>query len=176
MNIIIGLAYLYSVVSMTTDFTFAILPAFVIWNLQLQMRAKIAVLVLMTMGCIASAAVVVRFAYLPNLKDPDFLWATIDVAIWSTVEMGLAVAAASLATLRPLFKIVRLATQGTKLTNPPTLTLSLPTGEPGDTNNASEDRIYITSDIVLGDSFPARRSELQFGVQSKAYAEPRGKT
>lgn len=48
----------------------------------------------------------VRFAYLPRFRDPDFLWATTDIAIWSTVEQGLAVAAGSMATLRPLVKLI----------------------------------------------------------------------
>lgn len=52
MNIIMALAYVYSAFSVITDFTFAILPAFVIWNLQLKMRAKFALIVLVTMGCL----------------------------------------------------------------------------------------------------------------------------
>jgi hypothetical protein len=47
---------------------------------------------------------VVRFAYVEDFKDPDFLWATVDIAIWSTTEQGLAITAGSLATLRPLLK------------------------------------------------------------------------
>jgi hypothetical protein len=37
----------------------------------------------------------------------DFLWATADCAIWSTVEPGIGIAAASIATLRPLVQLVR---------------------------------------------------------------------
>ncbi|KAI1848019.1 hypothetical protein JX265_002024 [Neoarthrinium moseri] len=105
-EVIIGLAYLYSSCSVITDFTFALLPAWIIVGLQLKRRTKIALIPLMAMGCVASGAVVVRFAYLPRFRDPDFLWATVDIAIWSTVEQGLAVAAGSLATLRPLIKLV----------------------------------------------------------------------
>lgn len=36
----------------------------------------------------------------------EFLYATVDVAIWSTCETGLGIAASSAATLRPLFRIV----------------------------------------------------------------------
>ena len=49
---------------------------------------------------------VVRLAFFHTLSDPDFLWATVDVAIWSTVEEGLAITAGSLATLHPLLRIV----------------------------------------------------------------------
>jgi len=48
----------------------------------------------------------VRLAFLHKFSDPDFLWATLDIAIWSTVEQGLAITAGSLATLRPLMRIV----------------------------------------------------------------------
>jgi hypothetical protein len=43
-------------------------------------------------------------AYVMDFKDPDFLWATLDIAIWSDVEQGLAITAGSLATLRPLYR------------------------------------------------------------------------
>ncbi|KAI0151477.1 hypothetical protein BJ166DRAFT_536154 [Pestalotiopsis sp. NC0098] len=105
-EVIIGLAYLYSACSVITDFTFALLPAWIIMGLQLHKRTKFALIPLMAMGCVASAAVVCRFAYLTRFRDPDFLWATLDIAIWSTVEQGLAIAAGSLATLRPLLRLV----------------------------------------------------------------------
>ena len=72
----------------------------------------------------ASIAVAVRFAYIHNFKNPDFLcksymlsllcWshllnyigATLDIAIWSCAEQGLAVIAGCLATLRPLVRFM----------------------------------------------------------------------
>lgn len=45
-------------------------------------------------------------AFVMDFKNPDFLWATVDVAIWSDVEQGLAITAGSLATLRPLWRQV----------------------------------------------------------------------
>ncbi|KAL1611915.1 hypothetical protein SLS60_000137 [Paraconiothyrium brasiliense] len=58
------------------------------------------------MGCIASAAVVARVPYMKNFRSRDFLWETTDIAIWSTVEQGLAITAGSLATIRPLFQLI----------------------------------------------------------------------
>jgi hypothetical protein len=54
----------------------------------------------------ASAAVIVRLAYVPTFRDPDFLYATVPIAIWSEVEMSLAITAGSLPTLRPLYRVV----------------------------------------------------------------------
>ncbi|KAJ8106098.1 hypothetical protein OPT61_g9766 [Boeremia exigua] len=105
-NVIIGLGFVYSIFSIIADFTFALLPAFLVWNLQLTRRTKIALIPLLTMGCVASAAVIARLPFLSKLNSPDFLWDTLDIAIWSTVEQGLAITAGSLATLRPLFSLV----------------------------------------------------------------------
>lgn len=57
-----------------------------------------------------------------EFRDPDFLWATVDVAIWSDIEQGLAITAGSAATLRPLYR---------KLTS----TLGLSTDTPDEVSN-----------------------------------------
>ncbi|XWW93009.1 hypothetical protein V2A60_000937 [Cordyceps javanica] len=98
----VSLAYLYSAVSVATDLIFALLPAFIIWHLQIRSDIRLVLIFLMGLGCVASVAVFVRVAYLHTFYDADFLWATTDIAIWSTIEMGLALTAASCSTLRPL--------------------------------------------------------------------------
>lgn len=95
-------------------------------GLQMHRKTKYALIPILGMGCVASVAVVVRFAFIENFKDPDFLcklftllsrpWqtptnifnsgATLDIAIWSTTEQGLAITAGSLASLQPLAKTV----------------------------------------------------------------------
>ncbi|KAK1569797.1 uncharacterized protein LY79DRAFT_643380 [Colletotrichum navitas] len=106
MDVIIALTFLYSAFSVICDFTFAILPIVLIWNLKMNHKTKLALVPVMLMACIASAAVVVRMPFVLDFKNPDFLYATVDIAIWSTVEQGLACTAGSLATLRPLFRLV----------------------------------------------------------------------
>jgi hypothetical protein len=106
MEVIIALTYLYSACSVICDFTFALLPVVLIWGLNMDKKTKVALIPIVIMACVASAAVVVRFRYVKDFKNPDFLYATVDIAIWSTTEQGLAVIAGSLATLRPLLRIV----------------------------------------------------------------------
>ncbi|KAH0438594.1 hypothetical protein CcaCcLH18_03301 [Colletotrichum camelliae] len=106
MDVIIALTYLYSAFSVICDFTFAILPIVLIWKLKMDRKTKIALIPIMAMACIASAAVVVRMPFVKDFKNIDFLYATVDIAIWSTTEQGLAITAGSLATLRPLFRMV----------------------------------------------------------------------
>jgi len=43
----------------------------------------------------------------------DFLYSTMDVAIWSTVEVGIGIVASAAATLRPLFRVFFAGSRGT---------------------------------------------------------------
>lgn len=103
-NVIIGLTYLYSVLSAMCDFTFGILPVFLIWNLNMSRTTKWALVPILSMACLASTAVIVRMAYVEDFRTDDFLFDTIDIAIWSNTEPGLGITAGSLATLRPLYR------------------------------------------------------------------------
>ena len=50
-------------------------------------------------------ATIIRVPYVKSLNNTeDFLYATIEVAIWSSCELGLGMTAANCATLRPLFR------------------------------------------------------------------------
>jgi hypothetical protein len=72
-EVIIGLTYFYSVVSAINDFTFGILPMFLVWGLQMDKRTKLALVPILSMACIASSAVLVRMAYVQDFKTQDFL-------------------------------------------------------------------------------------------------------
>lgn len=50
---------------------------------------------------------VIRWPYMQRLDSDDFLWDSIPIAIWSTVEQCLAITAGCLATLQPLVKMIR---------------------------------------------------------------------
>lgn len=50
-EVIVALGYVYSAFSIISDFTFAILPVFLVWNLQLNTKTKWALIPLLTMGC-----------------------------------------------------------------------------------------------------------------------------
>lgn len=70
---VIAIAYVYSVTATCCDFTLGILPVFLVWNLQMNIRTKAALASILGMGCVASAAVIIRIPYLHDYKDPDFL-------------------------------------------------------------------------------------------------------
>ncbi|ODM21332.1 hypothetical protein SI65_02175 [Aspergillus cristatus] len=110
--VLIGIAYLYSVGSAITDFIIGLLPAFMIWNLRMSRRDKIAVSGILSLGCIASAAVIVRIPYIRHYADREFLYKTTNISIWSNIEASLGITAGSLTTLRPLIRFFRKASTG----------------------------------------------------------------
>lgn len=62
----------------------------------------------------------IRIPYIKVLTlTNDFLFATTDVAIWSTVEPGLGIVAAGAITLRPLFRTFYAISTRNKSSNPP---------------------------------------------------------
>ncbi|KAF2097386.1 hypothetical protein NA57DRAFT_77643 [Rhizodiscina lignyota] len=97
--------YAQSGLSIVTDWVFGILPIFIVWNLKMSTQKRFGVAIVLGLGALASTATIVRVPYLVSLtQTEDFLFATVDVAIWSGVEPGIGITAVSLATLRPLFR------------------------------------------------------------------------
>ncbi|KAL3424535.1 integral membrane protein [Phlyctema vagabunda] len=104
-KITVDATYVYSAISCWSDWTLAIIPVFLVWNLQMNSRTKLVVAVILAMGAIASTATIIRIPYVKDLANQaDFLYATTDVAIWSTSETGIGITASCIATLRPLFR------------------------------------------------------------------------
>jgi len=97
--------YAASAVHAWADWTLGILPIFLVWNLAMTPRTKMTVALILALGAIGSAATIIRIPYISQLTETtDFLYTTTDVAIWSTVEPGIGITAAAIATLRPLFR------------------------------------------------------------------------
>lgn len=104
-SIIIGVFYGYSAMTCATDWIYATLPYFLVWKLQMDKRSKIVVVIILSLGAIASTATIIRLPYVHTMGDlDDFLYATVDVALWSCVETGLGITTMCLATLRPLLR------------------------------------------------------------------------
>ncbi|KAJ4339632.1 hypothetical protein N0V87_003073 [Didymella glomerata] len=106
MDVIIGMTYLYGSVAAATDIGFGVLLGALVWRLNVERRTKVLIAPLLGMACIASYAALVRMPYIENFKSADFLYGTVDISLWSTVEVGVSVFAANLATLRPLIQHV----------------------------------------------------------------------
>ncbi|KAI2793781.1 hypothetical protein POX_a00366 [Penicillium oxalicum] len=103
-NIIIIMTYIYSGFAALCDFTVGLLPIFLVSKLHMKREAKLAVIGILSMACIASSAVIVRFPFVQTFSSDEFLYATFQIAVWSNIEAGLGITAGSLATLRPLLR------------------------------------------------------------------------
>ncbi|KAI1336618.1 hypothetical protein F5Y15DRAFT_418691 [Xylariaceae sp. FL0016] len=107
-SIIIGVSYFISAISILTDWTCAVLPAFILWDVPLRTGAKASVAVILGLGVVASSATFVRLNYILAYTDPEnYLRNVAFIAIWSVTELGLGIIAPSLGTLRPLLKDIR---------------------------------------------------------------------
>ncbi|KAH8657417.1 hypothetical protein BGZ60DRAFT_567181 [Tricladium varicosporioides] len=103
--------YISLVLNVLSDFTLALLPISFVWHLKMEVRTKVSVVVVLALGSIASLATIARIPYAKQLlSNPDYLYNFTDLAIWSTVEIGLGFAASSLATLKPLFRKLKILT------------------------------------------------------------------
>ncbi|TID24867.1 hypothetical protein E6O75_ATG04072 [Venturia nashicola] len=103
-EIAVNSTYASSAVAASIDWIFGVLPIWIIENLQVNKRRKMALGAVMGIGAIASIAPIVRIPYTISLaRSDDFLWSTVDVSMWSSVEPGIGLIAISLAALRPLF-------------------------------------------------------------------------
>ncbi|KAI1433479.1 hypothetical protein GGR50DRAFT_705393 [Xylaria sp. CBS 124048] len=94
--------YTYSALAIVTDFTFTLLPLFLIWHLHMDKRTKVALVPVFSLALLASLAVVIRIPLIKDFTETDFLFATARFGLWSATEQGLAIMAGSLITLRPL--------------------------------------------------------------------------
>ncbi|XRM42309.1 putative cation-transporting ATPase 1 [Aspergillus tubingensis] len=103
---LIRVAYVYSGICAVCDFALGLLPIDLVRQLQTTLKTKIALGATLSLGCVASTAVILRIPCLHFYKDIDFLYSTFSIDIWSFVEVGLGITAGSLVTLRPLFRAV----------------------------------------------------------------------
>ena len=104
-SLLSGFTYAHAVVTSIGDWTFGILPYSIVRALKTNFRTKLSVALILCLANIGSIATLVRIKTIHQIQTShDFLFATVDLAIWSGVEIGTAIPAASIATLRPLFR------------------------------------------------------------------------
>ncbi|OMP87838.1 hypothetical protein BK809_0007928 [Diplodia seriata] len=100
-----GLTYTNSIINIITDFAFAVLiPIPLIYPLQMSVRKKLSLLLLLGVGLIATGAAVARAAALPayGRSRGDFLWDSRALTTWSVVETQVGIVAGCLPCAKPL--------------------------------------------------------------------------
>ncbi|KAL4736370.1 hypothetical protein BDV11DRAFT_193918 [Aspergillus similis] len=84
-----------------------ILPAMIVWKLQMPKQSKLAVLSILCLTVCATVAIIVRIPYMDGYATSDALYApdaAVDMLIWAYIELSLGIIAGNLVTLGPLFR------------------------------------------------------------------------
>ncbi|KAI1761439.1 hypothetical protein GGR53DRAFT_28097 [Hypoxylon sp. FL1150] len=103
---VVNAAYALSVMTILTDWLYALLPIPMVWGVKMTTQAKLTVVVILGLGVFASIATLVRLKFLADLTDlADILHAGTDAMVWTLVEPGVAIVASSLVTIRPLLRL-----------------------------------------------------------------------
>ncbi|KAF7179913.1 hypothetical protein CNMCM7691_008965 [Aspergillus felis] len=72
-DVLLGIVYMYSAAAAVCDFTIGLLPIFMIGRLKMDRHTKMAVIGILSIGCLASTAVIVRIPFVHLSKSPEFL-------------------------------------------------------------------------------------------------------
>ncbi|KAJ2907268.1 hypothetical protein MKZ38_006562 [Zalerion maritima] len=95
--------YVPAAMNIATDFAIFLLPLPVLKTIQLPRRQKYMLYGIFGIGLFTCTISIVRLYTLKQAaEDQDSTWATVDAAIWSYVEICMAITVGSLPTLRPL--------------------------------------------------------------------------
>ncbi|KAI0886761.1 uncharacterized protein GGS22DRAFT_117261 [Annulohypoxylon maeteangense] len=86
-----------------SDLVLAFFPTILIRNLQIPLKTKLGIIILMSMGVIAGAAAVVKTVELRNLATPDFTWDAVPLVYWFLAENWIIIICACVPTVKPLF-------------------------------------------------------------------------
>ncbi|KAI0458016.1 hypothetical protein F5B21DRAFT_59407 [Xylaria acuta] len=98
-------AYALSALTILSDWLYALIPIPMVWQAKMTAQAKWSVIAVLSLGVFASIATLIRLGFLADITDvADILYAGTNAMIWTLVEPGIAISAASLATIRPLLR------------------------------------------------------------------------
>ncbi|CAH0046421.1 unnamed protein product [Clonostachys solani] len=104
-DVIIVPTYIFSAANIAIDWTVSIMPAFILWNLQIRRNLKLLAFGVLGIGILASIATAARMAYvLGYAAKTNKLYKLGFVILWTVVEMSLVIIAGSLPSLRKFFK------------------------------------------------------------------------
>ncbi|RHZ45199.1 uncharacterized protein CDV56_102029 [Aspergillus thermomutatus] len=86
------------------DFYFAILPWIFIWNLNMKQKEKLIIAISLSLGFIAGICGVIRTIDLGGLSSANYTEDTVDLIIWSAVELAATLICVGIPTVRPLYR------------------------------------------------------------------------
>ncbi|KAF2087908.1 hypothetical protein K490DRAFT_65188 [Saccharata proteae CBS 121410] len=105
-EILFRMSFANGIVNIVTDWIYALLPIPLLWNVQMNLRTKVSVCILFSMGVFVSVAAMLRVNFTVAYKStgaPDYTYHVANLAIWAYNEVAIGIAVGSGSTLRPLF-------------------------------------------------------------------------
>jgi len=104
LNTFTAVGLLNTSVTIVTDILFVILPIPVIWGLQLNIRTRITLIGVLSLGTFACIASIIKLSIQINILSTPDQTRNDSYNIWNSVELSVGIIAACLPSLRPLFK------------------------------------------------------------------------
>ncbi|RDW59065.1 hypothetical protein BP5796_11989 [Coleophoma crateriformis] len=106
----VSAAYAFSILAVLSDWLYALIPIPMIWKVKMNTQTKFSVMVILALGIFASVATLVRLVYLANVANfDDILYTATDTMLWTIAEPGIGIIAASVMTLRPLLRAMKVS-------------------------------------------------------------------
>ncbi|KAJ5082231.1 hypothetical protein N7532_011274 [Penicillium argentinense] len=101
---VIKFAYFSNTFNSATDLFLAVFPTVVFWNLNLKLRIKISLIVLLSLGIVAMVASIIKTTKLDTLPSITNLGTTggIELIRWGYVENAIIIITSSIPCIRPL--------------------------------------------------------------------------
>ncbi|TEA11261.1 Satratoxin biosynthesis SC1 cluster protein 4 [Colletotrichum sidae] len=100
-----GIGFGGAALSIFEDLVLFIMPIPELLKLQLGPKKKLALVFMFGIASVACIASMIRLKYLISYANTfDSTWDNVDVVLWSSIELNLAIVCGSLPALRPLFK------------------------------------------------------------------------
>ncbi|KAB8260898.1 hypothetical protein BDV32DRAFT_43353 [Aspergillus pseudonomiae] len=93
------------------DFSFAILPWFIVWDLNMKQKEKITVACGLSLGIFAGVCGIVRTVALAGLNASEYIYDTVPMLIWSATESCVTIMCSTIPVLRPLYVRIRYGTK-----------------------------------------------------------------
>ncbi|KAH8654192.1 hypothetical protein BGZ61DRAFT_594821 [Ilyonectria robusta] len=105
-SIIIALTYAVSVINIVTDWAVAVIPVFILWNLQMRKTLKKMIALVLGLGVLASIATIIRMPYSSVYSHTtDLLHDIGNIILWTVVECDLGIIAGSMPMLRTYIRM-----------------------------------------------------------------------
>ncbi|KAI1847117.1 hypothetical protein JX266_006992 [Neoarthrinium moseri] len=104
-KVMIGLSHTATASTLLTDLGCVVLPGMILWNIQMERRAKLSVFALLSFASLASIMTICRAPFISHYATPqeDLMYWVGHIVLFSTIETAIACIASSVPMIRLFF-------------------------------------------------------------------------